>query len=86
MLSVPVKKQFEQVLNARYLEALGYGLAADALTAERLDTFLARLPALEVRLAGYSQDGNRELLAHLDQVIADALAHGPPPDLASGAP
>ena len=32
MLAVPVGKQFEQVLNARYLEAEGYGLGADEIT------------------------------------------------------
>lgn len=79
MLSVPVKHQFEQVLNARYLEALGYGLAADALTAERLRAFQERLPAFEARLAGYRQDGNRELLEHLEAVIGEALAVPPDP-------
>ena len=32
MLAMPIGGQFEQVLNARYLEAEGYGLGADELT------------------------------------------------------
>ncbi len=83
VLSVPVKKQFEQVLNARYLEALGYGLAAEELGPERLGAFLERLPDLEARLAGYRQDGNVELLARLDERIAAALAGAPPSPAAS---
>ncbi len=79
MLSIPVKGQFEQVLNARYLEALGYGLAADELTPERLRAFLTRLPALEARLATYRQDGNGELLGHLDRLVAEATAAGATP-------
>jgi len=74
MLAVPIGGQFEQVLNARYLEAEGYGLAADELTSERLAEFLERLPDYERRLAGYHQQGNVELLAKLDQILVDAAA------------
>src|SRR5207302_7594790 len=72
MLSEPVGKQFEQVLNARYLESLGYGLCAEAITAERLREFLDRLPRFEERLAGYTQDGNRSLSGKLEETIAEA--------------
>ncbi|MGC4000037.1 MAG: glycosyltransferase family protein [Anaeromyxobacter sp.] len=80
MLSVPVQKQFEQILNARYLEALGYGLAADELTPEVLAHFDERLPEFETALARYSQDGNRDLLERLDDVIAGAQGRGAPLD------
>ncbi|HUL59153.1 MAG TPA: glycosyltransferase family protein [Anaeromyxobacteraceae bacterium] len=72
MLSVPVKKQFEQILNARYLETVGYGLASDEITRERLGEFVERLPEFERNLAGYRQDGNREMLAKLDEVLSAA--------------
>jgi UDP:flavonoid glycosyltransferase YjiC (YdhE family) len=74
MLAIPIGGQFEQVLNARYLEAEGYGLGADALTAERLSEFLERLPDFERRLAGYHQQGNVELLAKLDDILLRAVA------------
>lgn len=74
MLAVPVAGQFEQVLNARYLEREGYGLAADALTDARLAQFLERIPDCERSLAGYSQDGNRDLLESL-QGSLDAAAN-----------
>ena len=79
MLAIPVRKQFEQLLNARYLEAEGYGLAAEELTAPRLGEFLERLPDFANALASYRQDGNREILAKLDAVLADAAraARGP---------
>ncbi len=77
MLSVPVRKQFEQVLNARYLEQLGYGMAAEEMTEDALGRFLERIPELERRLARYRQDGNRELLAKLDEVLAAAVGAGP---------
>ena len=72
MLSEPVGKQFEQVLNARYLESLGYGLCAEPIGAERLRQFLDRLPEFEERLAGYEQDGNRSLFGKLEETMAAA--------------
>src|SRR3954468_9365862 len=74
MLAVPVRKQFEQVLNARYLEAEGYGLYADEISDERLGEFIDRLPEFQRRLASYQQDGNRHLLEKLDEVLAAAAA------------
>ncbi|HEX3696596.1 MAG TPA: glycosyltransferase family protein [Polyangia bacterium] len=73
MLAVPVGKQFEQLLNARYLEAEGFGLCAEELTAVNLGQFLERLPDFARCLNGYRQDGNTELLAHLDLVLAAAV-------------
>jgi len=72
MLAVPLKKQFEQVLNARYLEAEGYGLGADTITSARLAEFIERLPDFERKLAGYKQDGNNDLLAALERGLTDA--------------
>jgi uncharacterized protein (TIGR00661 family) len=76
MLAVPVAGQFEQVLNARYLEQLGYGVAADELTDARLGEFLERIPDCEGKLAGYSQDGNRDLLTALEGSLAAAAHRG----------
>ena len=76
MLSVPVRGQFEQVLNARYLEHEGYGLALDRLDAAGLSTFLDRLPAMEARLADYRQDGNEQLLAKLDRLLLETRGLG----------
>jgi uncharacterized protein (TIGR00661 family) len=72
MLAVPIQGQFEQVLNARYLEREGYGLGADAIDDERLGQFIERLPDFERKLASYRQDGNRDLLAALEQSLAAA--------------
>jgi len=74
MLAVPLRKQFEQVLNARYLEAEGYGLGADVITDARLGEFIERLPDFERKLAGYKQDGNNDLLAALERAVDEAVA------------
>ena len=77
VLSSPVKGQFEQLLNARYLEEEGFGLCAEELSPEGLGAFLDRLPDLERRLLLYRQDGNRELLGALDALLARAGAPEP---------
>ncbi|MCA9679641.1 MAG: teichoic acid biosynthesis protein [Kofleriaceae bacterium] len=78
MLSVPLTGQFEQVLNARFLEREGYGMAADDLDDPSvLPRFLERLPGCAAALAAYHQDGNREILAAVDGFLARVAAgHG----------
>ena len=82
MLAVPLGDQFEQVLNARYLEREGYGLCAEELTEDRLREFLARTPEFERNLSRYSQDGNRDLLSKLESVL-DLASRGIPPEAES---
>jgi uncharacterized protein (TIGR00661 family) len=76
MLSVPLGGQFEQTLNARWLQQLGYGRHADSADDPAVvRAFLDAVPACEEQLASYRQDGNVELLAALDGHL-DAAAAG----------
>lgn len=73
MLSVPIAHQFEQEMNARYLERMGYGrMAPDLEDAALIRSFLAAIPACEQALAGYRQDGNNELFTALDGLLDKA--------------
>ncbi|NUP12677.1 MAG: teichoic acid biosynthesis protein [Polyangiaceae bacterium] len=75
MLSVPLAGQFEQVLNARYLTKVGFGAAADTLSDPKaVATFVERIPEYEGNLAGYEQDGNKQILAALDEFLDRAAA------------
>jgi len=75
MLAVPLRRQFEQILNARYLQHVGYGLAADSLDdPETVRRFLDQLPVYEKNLASYAQDGNRDLFQALDGLLDKAEA------------
>jgi uncharacterized protein (TIGR00661 family) len=80
MLSVPVKKQFEQILNGRYLEKLGFGLTSDDVTADKVAELLARADEFERNLAATPRPGHAETLASLEAVLARAVAEGAPPD------
>jgi uncharacterized protein (TIGR00661 family) len=72
MLAVPYGAQFEQMLNANYLGALGYGERCDRLTADDLSGFLGRIPGYERELRGLVHDGNRDLLQSVDRAIGEA--------------
>jgi uncharacterized protein (TIGR00661 family) len=70
MLSVPIAQQFEQVMNARYLEKEGYGRFARTLDEPGVvQSFLDAIPACEEKLAGYQQDGNTLILGALDEFL-----------------
>jgi uncharacterized protein (TIGR00661 family) len=72
MLAVPVRGQVEQILNAKYLDRLGYGRYAPTLDdPATLQGFIASIPRHEEKLAAYSQDGNRELLTFLDGKLSE---------------
>ncbi len=75
MLAVPLGGQFEQIMNARYLERLGYGkYAPDLDDPAAIHAFLDAIPDHRRALEGYAQDGNRDLLEavdlHLDRAAA----------------
>jgi uncharacterized protein (TIGR00661 family) len=75
MLAVPLEHQFEQVMNARYLEKEGFGRMAKTLTdPAAVRDFVAAIPACEDKLASYAQDGNRLLLAKVDELLDRAAA------------
>jgi uncharacterized protein (TIGR00661 family) len=70
MLSVPLEGQFEQLLNARYLELVGFGKEArDLNDPSTVAQFLNELPTFESNLSHYKQDGNNALLDCLDGLL-----------------
>jgi hypothetical protein len=70
MLAIPVRGQIEQVLNARYLERLGYGRMSERLDdPAELSGFLAAVPACAERLKAHRQDGNKLILDEIDHLL-----------------
>ncbi len=75
MLAVPLARQFEQVLNARYLELEGFGKHAQTLNdAKTILDFVASVPACEQKLESYRQDGNSEIQRAIDEWLDKAAA------------
>jgi uncharacterized protein (TIGR00661 family) len=67
--SFPINKQFEQWMNAAYIDKLGYGKHCNSLNAVDLRTFLGNLTLYEKQLKQYQQNGNRVLFEALEDYM-----------------
>ena len=76
MLSVPLKGQFEQTLNALYLQHLGYGEYHRELSADGIRRFMERTDGYAEKLATYDQDGNNRILESIDFLIEQIREKG----------
>lgn len=72
--SFPIHNQFEQWMNAAYIEKCGYGRHFDTLAPDNLKAFLYDLPQFEKALSGYRQDGNSVLFTKLDALLSSLQA------------
>lgn len=72
-LAIPVKHQFEQVLNAYYVDKMRYGAFWPELNKERIESFLFNRRDYEAALASYPRAGNGALLNKVDELIASYL-------------
>jgi uncharacterized protein (TIGR00661 family) len=76
VLSIPVRSQFEQVLNAFYLERLGYGYTMDELDVATLRHFFENLDAYGRNVSTYEQpDGNGIVFGLLDERLDRIASH-----------
>lgn len=71
LLSVPVRHQGEQELNAAYLQHLGYGLAARRLDASSLGRFLRWVDAPERTPVPRVPAGNDDVARHLRDALTE---------------
>ena len=68
-LALPMRGQFEQEINAFFLEQLGYGRNLQQLTSEGIGDFLYGLPDYKARLSEYPGSDNTALLCMLDGLL-----------------
>jgi uncharacterized protein (TIGR00661 family) len=69
ILSVPVRKQFEQILNAIYLDRLGYGEYHKDLDKNVIEEFLSKLDIYRKKLRSYKREDNSKILMEIDKLI-----------------
>jgi uncharacterized protein (TIGR00661 family) len=79
MLSIPIGGQYEQELNARYLQKLGYGMFADALDVPLVERFLSRTDEMASALESYVPRDNAMLFGCVDELLRDVDLDEPPP-------
>jgi uncharacterized protein (TIGR00661 family) len=70
-LAMPLKGQFEQVLNARYIEKLGYGKVYLEPTSSDVKAFLENLDDLRQNLDGFKHDRNMGIMDKLDGLLTE---------------
>jgi uncharacterized protein (TIGR00661 family) len=69
--SVPVRDHFEQIMNARYLQKLGYGMTSEYFDGKTLKEFLVNLQYFSSRIRSVpQQDGNQRLFSIVDSVVS----------------
>ena len=59
--SVPIANQFEQFVNAAYVQKIGFGRHFNQFTADNIKAFLFDINLFENNLKSYKQDGNKKL-------------------------
>ena len=83
-LAWPLKRQFEQVFNAYYIQKMGYGAYWDDLNKERIESFLFNVDEYRENLAGYPAQDNSRIFGKLDELIAASLSARPARKSAAG--
>jgi uncharacterized protein (TIGR00661 family) len=73
MLAMPFEAHYEQILNANYLQGLGYGERCCAFTADAVSGFLCRSAEYRRNLRNFYHDNNAELLASVDRALVDVV-------------
>lgn len=69
VFSVPVRNQYEQLLNAWYVRELGYGAYEERIEAAPLRAFVQRTPEFAERVATFRHDANQRLFQALRETL-----------------
>ncbi len=69
IFSIPIKRQFEQMVNGHYINKLQYGMAVKDITQENFATFLEKKELYRKNIKKLKWDGNRELFEKLDALL-----------------
>ena len=80
MLSIPIAGQYEQELNARYLQQLGYGRLGALVSTDVIDDFVLHAPSMQDALEAYVPRDNEILFGCLDELLRDVDLDEPPPE------
>jgi uncharacterized protein (TIGR00661 family) len=71
LCSMPINNQFEQYVNAAYIEKCGYGRRCSGFTPDAIKSFLYDLDKFQNTINGYQQSGNDSTFATLDKIISE---------------
>lgn len=69
VFTVPVRNQYEQILNAWYLRELGYGMFEERITEAPLRAFVSRTGEFAERVSTFHHDSNQKLFQALKETL-----------------
>ncbi len=69
VFAIPIKRQYEQILNGYYLQKLGYGMAVREITVENFSEFLRNKKAYEKNIKKMHWDDNKKLFDTLERLL-----------------
>lgn len=70
VLSIPIKGQFEQILNALYVKRLGYGEMHETVDVKKIMNFVKNLKKYESKLKNFKKEDNSKILAKIEEIIS----------------
>ncbi len=70
---VPIQHQFEQFVNAAYIQQLGYGRHFNQFSSDHIKAFLYDLPLFTSKLTSFKHDANKTLFDALDVMCQSNL-------------
>jgi len=71
--SIPIKGQFEQFVNAAYIEKCGYGRYFKEFILDSIKSFLYDINYFQKKLNEYKQDGNNATFKKINEVINSVI-------------
>lgn len=69
IFSIPIKRQFEQIVNGHFINKLKYGMAVKDITQENFETFLKQKEEYKKNIRNIKWDGNKTLFKVVEQLI-----------------
>lgn len=69
IFAIPIKRQFEQIINGHYLNRLGYGIAVKDITVQNFELFLKNKEKYRKNIKKIQWDKNRKFFEKLEGVI-----------------
>ena len=70
ILSVPVKRQFEQIINAFYLTKLGYGKYIKEINEKNIEEFISNLDYYKNNLTKYISEDNSKIIKKINEILS----------------
>lgn len=71
IFSMPIKKQFEQITNAYYVQKRDFGVYENELDAEKIKKFITKLPIFNKNLKNHRIKDNTQIFNKIDNILND---------------